>query len=552
MRSRGAWAAARCTCRSSTAAAGSSRAPARWALGCCRGRAGAARARPPAGLRRRDQPGTRSVCTPRRSRSGGAGRRRCGDRRGHDQRTEDTLDATRAASSSPPWGRPLLGAALAALLTGRALRPLRRLPSAARATSSAPATRGRRLPETAVDDEVGDLARRSTRCSASLERAREAERRFVGDASHELRTPMTALRGNAAYLARHGARRLVADFRRTSTGSAAARRPARAQPRGRRGAARRRASPLDRRRPPIAGTRRSRSTAGDRRARGERAGARAGDRQPGAQRATARPAGRRDPRDGAAGGGPRSSPSATRARASTRPTGSGRSSASGAAPAPAPGRASASRSCGRSPSATAAGRSSTAPRFTIDLPGSQRTLQLRCYTGSRNSPRKDRHEVPAHTPHLPSARSRWLWSSRSCVAAAAGRGRRQRRRRPDAAAEAARTGPPRRPRRPAGRRGHRARDLHEQALSVRSARRERRPGADVGRIGSAVADERRARADRAAVERSATRRSSGARPRRPSTMPPPTPSTGRPCRRRGRATRGRRTRRRRWPRSPIC
>jgi signal transduction histidine kinase len=40
---------------------------------------------------------------------------------------------------------------------------------------------------------------------ASLERAREAEHRFVGDASHELRTPLTALRGNAAYVARHGA-----------------------------------------------------------------------------------------------------------------------------------------------------------------------------------------------------------------------------------------------------------------------------------------------------------------------------------------------------------
>jgi signal transduction histidine kinase len=40
---------------------------------------------------------------------------------------------------------------------------------------------------------------------ASLERAREAEHRFVADASHELRTPLTALRGNAAYIAQHGA-----------------------------------------------------------------------------------------------------------------------------------------------------------------------------------------------------------------------------------------------------------------------------------------------------------------------------------------------------------
>ena len=40
---------------------------------------------------------------------------------------------------------------------------------------------------------------------ASLERARDSERRFLADASHELRTPLTALRGNVAYLARHGA-----------------------------------------------------------------------------------------------------------------------------------------------------------------------------------------------------------------------------------------------------------------------------------------------------------------------------------------------------------
>jgi two-component system, OmpR family, sensor kinase len=40
---------------------------------------------------------------------------------------------------------------------------------------------------------------------AALERAREAEQRFVGDASHELRTPLTALRGNLAYVTKHGA-----------------------------------------------------------------------------------------------------------------------------------------------------------------------------------------------------------------------------------------------------------------------------------------------------------------------------------------------------------
>jgi signal transduction histidine kinase len=48
---------------------------------------------------------------------------------------------------------------------------------------------------------------------AALERARERERRFVADASHELRTPLTALRGNAAYVARHGVdREALADL----------------------------------------------------------------------------------------------------------------------------------------------------------------------------------------------------------------------------------------------------------------------------------------------------------------------------------------------------
>jgi signal transduction histidine kinase len=40
---------------------------------------------------------------------------------------------------------------------------------------------------------------------ASLGQARDNERRFIADAAHELRTPVTALLGNAHFLARHGA-----------------------------------------------------------------------------------------------------------------------------------------------------------------------------------------------------------------------------------------------------------------------------------------------------------------------------------------------------------
>jgi two-component system OmpR family sensor kinase len=95
-----------------------------------------------------------------------------------------------------------IGIALA--LTRRAMRPLTDLSAAARAIGdTGDATR--RLPPAAARDEVGALSQTLNAMLASLERAREAERRFVADASHELRTPLTALRGNAAYIAQHGA-----------------------------------------------------------------------------------------------------------------------------------------------------------------------------------------------------------------------------------------------------------------------------------------------------------------------------------------------------------
>ena len=92
----------------------------------------------------------------------------------------------------------------AALLTRRGLRPLSRLASAAGEIERT-ADPSRRLPEPATLDEIGQLTGVLNRMLASLEEARAGERRFIADASHELRTPVTALLGNVEYAARHGA-----------------------------------------------------------------------------------------------------------------------------------------------------------------------------------------------------------------------------------------------------------------------------------------------------------------------------------------------------------
>ncbi len=111
-------------------------------------------------------------------------------------------------------GAALLAVAAAALLTRRGLRPLRRLADAAGEIERT-ADPSRRLPETGVADEIGRLTGVLNRMLASLETSRAGERRFLADASHELRTPVTALLGNVEYAARHGAdEEVIADLQR--------------------------------------------------------------------------------------------------------------------------------------------------------------------------------------------------------------------------------------------------------------------------------------------------------------------------------------------------
>ncbi|HEX3873446.1 MAG TPA: HAMP domain-containing sensor histidine kinase, partial [Solirubrobacteraceae bacterium] len=115
-----------------------------------------------------------------------------------------TLGRLRALVALSALAAGLLGAAGAALLTQRGLRPLRRLADGAREIADTHDA-SRRLPIATESGELAELARTLNRMLDSLERARATERRFLADASHELRTPLTSLRGNAAYVARHGA-----------------------------------------------------------------------------------------------------------------------------------------------------------------------------------------------------------------------------------------------------------------------------------------------------------------------------------------------------------
>ena len=103
----------------------------------------------------------------------------------------------------------VLVAALSWWLAGLALRPLRALRDAAGRVST---TRdlSTRLPAEAAPSEVAELSDRLNAMLARLEGsaaqtddALEATRRFAGDAGHELRTPMTALRANLGALRRN-------------------------------------------------------------------------------------------------------------------------------------------------------------------------------------------------------------------------------------------------------------------------------------------------------------------------------------------------------------
>jgi two-component system sensor histidine kinase MprB len=120
--------------------------------------------------------------------------------------TEQTLAALRRRYAIGSLLIFVFGAAIGWLLAKWLTRPIERLTAAAEHV----ATTGQ--PDAVIDsdidaghrgDEVGRLSKAFASMLAALRESRERQRQLVQDASHELRTPVTAIRTNVDVLRRH-------------------------------------------------------------------------------------------------------------------------------------------------------------------------------------------------------------------------------------------------------------------------------------------------------------------------------------------------------------
>ncbi|MCL7427422.1 cell wall metabolism sensor histidine kinase WalK [Streptomyces sp. YS415] len=118
---------------------------------------------------------------------------------------EAERDAVRTASTVMLIGLPALLAVVGSvtwLVTRRALRPVEGI-RREMAEITASEDLSRRVPEPGTHDEVARLARTTNETLSALETSVERQRRFVADASHELRSPIASLRTQLEVAAAH-------------------------------------------------------------------------------------------------------------------------------------------------------------------------------------------------------------------------------------------------------------------------------------------------------------------------------------------------------------
>jgi len=116
----------------------------------------------------------------------------------------DVLDTTAVVTRLLIIGLPVM-VVVVALVTwfavGRALAPVDSIRREVDEISAAQLHR--RVPQPKADDEIGRLASTMNRMLQRLESARNSQRRFVSDASHELRSPITTIRQHAEVALAH-------------------------------------------------------------------------------------------------------------------------------------------------------------------------------------------------------------------------------------------------------------------------------------------------------------------------------------------------------------
>ncbi len=117
---------------------------------------------------------------------------------------DDALRASATVSGILLAAVPVLLVVVALLtwfVVGRALRPVDTIRREVDAIG--PSELDRRVAEPPTDDEVGRLARTMNRMLARLDGSARAQRRFVSDASHELRSPLASIRQHAELARAH-------------------------------------------------------------------------------------------------------------------------------------------------------------------------------------------------------------------------------------------------------------------------------------------------------------------------------------------------------------
>jgi signal transduction histidine kinase len=112
-----------------------------------------------------------------------------------------TLHLWRLILAATVLGTIALSAAIGWFMASKAMTPVDRMTRAAQAIGEA-ADFSRRLPEPRRQDELGRLARTFNEMLGQLADAFATQRRFLADASHEMRTPLTVIRTNVEALRR--------------------------------------------------------------------------------------------------------------------------------------------------------------------------------------------------------------------------------------------------------------------------------------------------------------------------------------------------------------